>query len=330
MSDKLTADLTVVVPTYERVEKLFELIDDLALAQKSAYFSIIIINDKGPEDAYQRTHEFAKEKLRGLKMSRNEKNLGIDHNIDRCLAAANTEYVIAIGDDDRLNVTNFLEFLKGLPTLHSDLVLLEYSYINDNLSMQKDRVIGLPSDQDFFSLAERRRFLFERGTKMGFLGSVMFRTRAYRNHRDPRFLGTWFNHVGAALNILFDDSCQVTWFNQPIVLNRAGDIRVTSWSHRIFDVINGWWRMMALSCESHGKCTIAEYREYKSEVTFQYDSPLWMLSRRAENLINWKNLPILFRTFDLSARTKAMYFAVCVLPSQLCLAMKKSARIFGK
>ncbi|WP_299734057.1 glycosyltransferase family 2 protein [uncultured Tateyamaria sp.] len=330
MSDKITADLTVVLPTYERVEKLCELIDDLAEAQAAASFSVIIVNDKGPEEAYAKTRSYAEAHLRNLTMTRNSENIGIDGNIDRCLAAAETEYVLAIGDDDRLNVAQFLTLLETLSTARPDLMLVEYSYIYDDLSMQKEGVIDLPADQDFVSLDARRRFLFERATKLGFLGSVVFRTAAYRTHADPKFLGTWFNHVGAALNILFDDACTVTWFDRPVVLNRAGDIRVTSWSHRVFDVINGWWRMMALSCESHGKCSFAEYRAHKTEVTFQYDSPLWMLSRRSENLINFQSLPVLFQTFDLSAKTKAMYYAVCLVPIRLCLALKKSARAVGK
>ena len=330
MSDRIIADLTVVVPTYERAEKLYELIDDLAEAQKSAAFSVIIVNDTGPEDTYAQTCRYAQDHLSALTMSRNAENIGIDRNIDRCLAAAETEYVLAIGDDDRLNVPHFLDLLETLSRTDADLMLVEYSYIYDDLSMQKERVIDLPTDQDLASLEARRRFLFERGTKLGFLGSVLFRTGAYRTHADPKFLGTWFNHVGTALNILFDDEARLAWFDRPVVLNRAGDIRVTSWSHRVFDVINGWWRMMALSCQSHGKCTLAEYRAQKTEVTFQYDSPLWMLSRRSENLINFKSLPLLFQTFDLSAKTKALYYAVCLVPIRLCLVLKKSARAVGK
>lgn len=330
MSQKFVADLSVVLPAYRRVKEVCELIDDLAEAQKTAQFQVVIINDKGPEDAYAATRAYAEEKLDWLTISRNDENLGIDRNIDRCLAAAGTEFVLAIGDDDRVNVSNFLALLEALPTIKSDLTLVEYSYVYEDLSMQKEKVIDLGPAPDFTNLAARRQFLFERGTKLGFLGSVLFRTEAYRSHADAAFLGTWFNHVGAALNILFDENSHIGWWGSPVVLNRAGDIRVTSWSDQIFDVIHGWWRMIELSCKSHGKVTIEEYRAHKSEVTFQYDSSLWILSRRSENLITWKSLPLLFSTFDIKGAARLKYYATCLLPPQLCLAMKKSARAMGK
>lgn len=330
MTQKFVADLSVVLPAYRRVKEVCELIDDLAEAQKTAQFRVVIINDKGPEEAYEATRAYAEEKLEWLTISRNDENLGIDRNIDRCLAAAETEFVLAIGDDDRVNVPNFIALLEALPTIRDDLTLVEYSYVYEDLTMQKEQVIDLGPAPDFSTIEARRRFLFARGTKLGFLGSVLFRTEAYRSHADPAFLGTWFNHVGAALNILFDEACTIGWWSSPVVLNRAGDIRVTSWSDQMFDVIHGWWRMIELSCKSHGKCTIEEYRARKAEVTFQYDSPMWMLSRRSENLITWDSLPTLFSTFGIEGAARMKYYATCMLPPSLCLAMKKSARAIGK
>lgn len=330
MSQKPVADLSVVLPAYRRVKEVCELIDDLAQAQKSVSFKVVIINDKGPEDAYETTRRYAEDRLEALTISRNDENLGIDRNIDRCLAAADTEFVLAIGDDDRVNVPNFVALLQALPGIKDDLTLVEYSYVYEDLSMQKEHVIDLGPQPDLATLAGRRAFLFERGTKLGFLGSVLFRTEAYRSHADAAFLGTWFNHVGAALNIVFDETCRIGWWARPVVLNRAGDIRVTSWSDQMFDVIHGWWRMIELSCKSHGKVTLEEYRANKAEVTFQYDSPLWLLSRRSENLITWQSLPALFSTFGVEGAARLKYYAACLVPPQLCLAMKKSARAMGK
>ncbi|MGR3369353.1 MULTISPECIES: glycosyltransferase [Roseobacteraceae] len=330
MSDDITTNLTIVVPAYKRVEEVCQLIDDLHEAQKQSKFAVIIISDKGPERAYEATRVYAECKLRDLQISRNTENLGIDRNIDRCLSSANTEFVMAVGDDDRLNVPNFIAFLASLAEIDADLTIVEYSYIYSDLSMQKDHVINLGNTPNLDSLEGRRRFLFDRGTKLGFLGSVAFRSSAYRQYRDPAFLGTWFNHVGAALNILLANDTKIRWWGNPVVLNRAGDIRVTSWSHQMFDVIHGWWRMIELSCKSHGKCTLDEYRANKSEVTFQYDSPFWILSRRSENLVNWKSLPALFKTFEISGRTRLWYYGACLLPPQLCLGLKKTARALGK
>lgn len=322
--------LTVVIPSYRRVEKLNELVYDLAAAQKQRPFRVIIINDNGPQEAFDAIKAYATECLSDLEILRNAENIGIDRNIDRCLSAAETKFVMAIGDDDRVDVKNFETLLDHLATADADLLITEYSYICDDLSLQKTNVIDWSETADLSSPEGKKTFLFERGTKLGFLGSIVFRTQAYQDNRDAEFLGTWFNHVGTALCVLFSETTKTRYFATPVVLNRAGDLRVTSWSHQAFDVIDGWWRMMALSCKKHGKATLEEYRANKTEITFQYDSFLWMLSRRSEGLIHWKSLPTLFETFDLSSRTKLLYYTTCVAPVSVCLGLKKLARAAGK
>jgi len=330
MSDKPYCDLTVVIPTYSRIAELKELIDDLQIAQQRISFPVKILNDRGPEEAFIEITAYAEARLRDLDIILNETNLGIDRNIHKSLASADTEFVLAIGDDDRINVDSFIALLTSLPSVEEDLVIVEYSYVYGDLSMQKPKVIDPEPRMDLTTLAGKKAFLFERGTKLGFLGSVMFRTKAYAKFRDDAFLGTWFGHVGAALSLLFADDTKTSYRPDSVVLNRAGDIRVTSWSSQMFDVIHGWWRMVEQFCKMTPHCTFEEYRANKADVTFQYDKPAWMLSRRAEGLINFKRLPALFETFDVSGRTKLMYYAVCAIPAPVCQALKKAARAAGK
>lgn len=112
---------SVLVPAYKSVF-LRECIDSI-LAQTYTNFELIIVDDDSPEDlgsivgAYRDTR---------IKYYKNEKNIGAVNLVDnwnKCLSYAKGDYVICMGDDDKL-LPNCLEEYKKLIDMYPGIGLL--------------------------------------------------------------------------------------------------------------------------------------------------------------------------------------------------------------
>ncbi len=97
---------TILIPAYKQ-KYLFEAIES-CLAQTYNDFELIIVDDASPEDLKSVVDKFQDDRIRYY---RNEKNCGVLNVVDNwniCLSHAKGDYVICMGDDDRL-LSNCLE-----------------------------------------------------------------------------------------------------------------------------------------------------------------------------------------------------------------------------
>ena len=117
---------------------------DSCLAQTYNNFEIIIANDHSPYDLDSIILEYSNNKH--LKYYKNEIGYGAEHLVDNwnhCLEYATGDYVICIGDDDKLK-PKCLEYYNTLITLHPDLdvyhmrmeIINEYSEV---IAIQEER-----------------------------------------------------------------------------------------------------------------------------------------------------------------------------------------------
>ena len=312
-----TPKLTIAVPTYSREKEVLALIADLQQLQELEDVAIVIVNDHGNPKTHETVSAIAATSLRNCTILRNEENLGIDKNIDRCYSVAETDYVLVVGDDDRIDVPNAARLVNMLRARDLDLLIVEYSYIRPNGELLKQHVIGALD-------VNKRDFVYHRATKLGFVGSVVFRAPKYRKMRDGSYLGTYFNHVGVALSMLFDAECRVGFFDRPVVLNRAADMSIATWAAGAVDVIAGWWTMIERWCAASGVMTFSEYKKRKTCVTFQYNDLRWIFSRRADGILAFEHLPRFFAAFPLSSTEKGVYLLASFVPRAVLRLAKEA------
>lgn len=317
--------LTVVIPSYERLCSLLDLLGDLERVQDDVSVPVIVVNDGGNETIRQQVSALLGANEHWLTYLENPINLGIDANIDLCIRAAKTDYVLAVGDDDRLHIEHFKLLIEILSAQAPDLCICEYSYSDADLNIINEGVFSSSALRKLERPGDgcKHRFLFSHGTKLGFMGSVVFRQESYRRAASDLYRETYFSHVAAALTILFQEESRVSNCTKPVVINRAGDIRVTSWSSSAFEVIIGWWTMIEIWCAQCNAVTFDQYRKNKLGVTFQYDNIFWILSRRAENLIRWDNLSAIISKFELRVPVISMYVIACLIPQKVLLLAKR-------
>lgn len=112
--------LTIAMPCYERKEYFSEALES-ALNQ-TVKCKIIVVDNCSSHDYFKTVCE-----EKGVTYYKNEKNIGLYPNINRCFELAETEYVKILDDDDILSPTYVESFLKA-KELHPDIDIFFSDY----------------------------------------------------------------------------------------------------------------------------------------------------------------------------------------------------------
>ena len=99
-------EFSITIPAY-KAKYLNECIDSI-LAQTYKDFELVIVNDASPEDLDSIVNQYIDSRIRYYV---NEKNCGAINVVDnwnKCLEYAKGEFIICMGDDDKL-MPNCLE-----------------------------------------------------------------------------------------------------------------------------------------------------------------------------------------------------------------------------
>ena len=110
---------SILIPAYKS-RFLKECIDSI-LVQTVSDFEIVIVDDASPEDLYAIVGRYDDKRIRYY---RNDKGFGAYHLVDnwnKCLQYATGDYVICMGDDDKLVPTcleNYVSLISKYPGLH--------------------------------------------------------------------------------------------------------------------------------------------------------------------------------------------------------------------
>ena len=92
--------VSILIPTFDRPQYLAEAID-AALAQTYRNLEVLVF-DNGTMDETLQVAEQAVRRDPRVRFQRNERNLGMSGNFNALFDAARGEFVVVIGDDDRL------------------------------------------------------------------------------------------------------------------------------------------------------------------------------------------------------------------------------------
>lgn len=165
---------SVTVPAY-KAKYLEECIRSV-LAQTYKEFELIIVNDNSPQDLDSIVRNIHDNRIQYYK---NEKGFGAEHvvgNWNKCLEYASGDFLICMGDDDKL-----------LPNCLEDYVTIINKY--PSLDIYHSRTQIIDSDSDIIDLQEARpefesaySMLFHRLKKLRvqYIGDFLFRTSRLR------------------------------------------------------------------------------------------------------------------------------------------------------
>lgn len=123
--------LSVFIPTYNRPEKLMNLVDNIEIECKKSGLSMnIYISDNSEEYNDELIKEYQNSAYVNIKYFKNDTNIGIDSNHDKVYDFCCTEYCLFMADDDLLiegSINKILQIIE-----HKDaLVLFFNGYCNN-------------------------------------------------------------------------------------------------------------------------------------------------------------------------------------------------------
>lgn len=166
---------SVTIPTYKS-QYLAEAIESV-LSQSYTDFELIIVNDHSPENIDEIVSKFCDERIRYFV---NERNCGAEHVVDNwniCLSYARGEYVICMGDDDKLLPNCLEEYSKLIDKYPRLAVYHGWTEIIDENSNLKLMQEARPENESVFSAIYSRWKL----RRLGFIGDYLFHTETLKN-----------------------------------------------------------------------------------------------------------------------------------------------------
>lgn len=168
---------SITIPAYKQ-KYLYEAIES-CLAQTFKDFELIIVDDASPEDLKSEVDRFQDSRIRYY---RNDKNCGALHVVDNwniCLGYAKGDYVICMGDDDRL-LPNCLEEYSKLIDKYPDLDIYHgmTEIIDENgnvTNMQEAR----PEREGMYSMISGRLC----NSRLQYIGDWLFKRAALEQQK---------------------------------------------------------------------------------------------------------------------------------------------------
>lgn len=136
--------ISIVIPTYKRGKYLEEAIDSAINQQKSSLnYEIVVINNDPVCDMKDIIAKY--QSVSNLSIYRNEENIGMAGNINRCALIAKGKYIAYLHDDDLLK-DNYIKKIEKIlkkyddSSLGSIVVNRNYLFMNkkDKLSLGKN------------------------------------------------------------------------------------------------------------------------------------------------------------------------------------------------
>ena len=163
---------SILIPTYKSIY-LKEAIDS-CLNQSIASFEVVILNDSSPEDIDSIVKSYDDSRIRYFC---NDINCGGERVVDnwnKCLSYAQGEWIICMGDDDRLRpnclevYSRLIEKHPGFDVFHGRTVLI------DDRSNFMEVTALRPEVESVYSLIWHRWF----GNRQQYIGDFLFRRDA--------------------------------------------------------------------------------------------------------------------------------------------------------
>jgi glycosyltransferase involved in cell wall biosynthesis len=249
--------LGICIPVYKRPYHLVECLRSIAVASKDYDIPVFILDDSCDDsniDAIKTIRGF----YPNIVYRRNKNNIGIDRNILKAVDTCTASYAWILGEDDRLlpeairTVTRALTHeRKRCPFLFVNYRMVNHDYSLVLKSHAVDRISNAEMSIDCF--------LQHYAWAIGFIGACIVKRDLWEQVDQTPYLDTYFAHVGVILYYLRQFR-YLRFIGKPLVLNRCGEARIFSWKEDVFNVMDGWQRMMDKLVPIYGQelCRLAK------------------------------------------------------------------------
>ena len=141
--------ITVILGIYNCAETLAESIDSL-LAQTYNDWNLVMCDDGSIDETYEVAEKYRSDYPDRIKLIKNERNMGLNHTLNRCLELADGEY-IARQDGDDISLPSRFEKEAAALDAHPEIAVVStaMSYFDENGTWGQNHPIEFPQNNDF-------------------------------------------------------------------------------------------------------------------------------------------------------------------------------------
>lgn len=168
-----TTTFSFLIPAF-KPHYLDECINSI-LKQNYKDFELIIVDDNSPHNLYEIVSKFKDERIRYYKNAKGFGGYNVVGNWNKCLEYAKGEFIICMGDDDKLKpncLSDYVELINKYPDL--DIYHMRTEIIDEN-SKIIDMQIPFPEYESVYSMIWNTW----KGRDQ-YIGDFLFRTEALR------------------------------------------------------------------------------------------------------------------------------------------------------
>lgn len=166
---------SITIPAYKQ-KYLHEAIES-CLAQTYKDFELIIVDDASPEDLKSVVNKFQDNRIRYYRNNKNCGALNVVDNWNKCLAHATGDYVICMGDDDKLLSNALDEYAKLIEKYPNVDVFHGWTEVIDEHSDVINLLDTRPEWESVYSLMWQRW-----NGRQQFIGDFLFKTATLRKN----------------------------------------------------------------------------------------------------------------------------------------------------
>ena len=265
--------LGICIPTYKRPDFLRRCVIS-AFEAAGDYPIHVFIADDSTDDTNSDLYQELQSKYPRISVHRNQKNLGIDNNIQCCVDICDCDYAWIVGEDDYFlpnSIHRVFDLLQGmsLPFLFSN-----YAYVGID-DVKIGQALSRPS-----GCMPAVKFIGEHLWAAGFIGACIINRKLWSSTPAEPYANTYYTHVGRICELMALTHDPIYVIAEPSVGNRVEGEDNFTWKHDSYGVFFGFKAM----CE-----TVAERHSIFSQAAFQAISGMekrygWMTLRLAMRL----------------------------------------------
>lgn len=141
--------VSILMGIYNCAPTLREAIDSI-LAQTFPDWQLILCDDGSKDDTYAIAEEYRRSDPQRFVLLKNEKNMGLNHTLNRCLAAADGDYIARMDGDDLSLPDRFEKQVAFLDT-HPEYAIVSTPMIffDESGEWGRNTAIEIPQIRDF-------------------------------------------------------------------------------------------------------------------------------------------------------------------------------------
>lgn len=145
----MTVKISILMGIYNCADTLPQAIDSL-LVQTYTDWNLILCDDGSADDTYAVAERYRRQYPEKVVLLKNEKNMGLNFTLNRCLAAADGEYIARMDGDDISLPDRFEKEIAALEK-HSDMAIVStgMTYFDETGEWGRCDPIPFPQKRDF-------------------------------------------------------------------------------------------------------------------------------------------------------------------------------------